>query len=61
MEFDAVIGKDGKIDELHVVSGHPLLTGAAADAVRLWEYKVPIVNGRRAMIKTKITITFSLH
>jgi len=56
-----VIGKDGKIDELHVVSGHPLLTGAAADAVRLWEYKVPIVNGRRAMIKTKITITFSLH
>src|SRR5260370_16509997 len=35
----AVIGKDGAIQNLHVVSGHPLLQGAAMDAVKQWRYK----------------------
>jgi len=41
----AVIGKDGSIQNLHVLSGHPLLTQAALEAVKQWRYKPYILNG----------------
>ncbi|MCU1268899.1 MAG: Energy transducer TonB [Acidobacteriaceae bacterium] len=56
----AVIGKDGTIQNLHVVSGHPLLTQAALDAVRQWRYKPYILNGEPVEVDTQVTVNFTL-
>ena len=56
----AVIGKDGAIQNLHVISGHPLLTQAALDAVRQWRYRPYILNGEPVEVDTQVTVNFSL-
>ena len=56
----AVIGKDGTIQNLHVVSGHPLLQGAAMDAVKQWRYKPYILNGEPVEVDTQVEVHFTL-
>jgi protein TonB len=58
--LQAVIGKDGTIQNLHVVSGHPMLTGAAMDAVKQWLYKPYYLNGDPVEVETMINVNFSL-
>jgi protein TonB len=56
----AIIGKDGTIQNLHVISGHPLLTQAALDAVRQWRYRPYILNGEPVEVDTQVTVNFTL-
>ena len=56
----ALIGKDGTIQNLKVVSGHPMLTGAALDAVRQWKYRPYFLNGEPVEVDTQITVNFTL-
>jgi periplasmic protein TonB len=42
----AMVGKDGSVKDVRVISGNPLLTGAALDAVRQWQFKPYVLNGR---------------
>jgi protein TonB len=56
----AIIGKDGSVAELQVVSGHPLLVKAAVDAVRQWRYKPTLLNGEPVEVDTTITVSFRL-
>jgi len=56
----AIIGKDGTIQNLHVVSGHPLLTQAALDAVKQWRYRPYILNGEPVEVDTQVTVNFTL-
>jgi protein TonB len=56
----AVIGKDGTIQNLHVVSGHPLLQGAAMDAVKQWRYRPYILNGEPVEVDTQVVVNFTL-
>jgi protein TonB len=56
----AVIGKDGAIENLHVVSGHPLLQGAAMDAVKQWRYRPYILNGEPVEVDTQVIVNFNL-
>jgi protein TonB len=56
----AVIGKDGTIQNLHVVSGHPLLQGAAMEAVKQWRYKPYILNGEPVEVDTQVEVHFTL-
>jgi len=58
--LQAVIGKDGAIQNLHVVSGHPLLTTAAMDAVKQWRYKPYILNGDPVEVDTTVEVRFNL-
>jgi len=60
VQLAALIGKDGTIQNLHVLSGHPLLTQAALDAVKQWRYKPYILNGEPVEVDTQITVIFSL-
>ncbi|MBV8476541.1 MAG: energy transducer TonB [Acidobacteria bacterium] len=55
-----MISKRGKIENLQVVSGHPLLTASAIGAVRQWEYKPYILNGQPVEVETTITVNFTL-
>lgn len=56
----AIIGIDGKIKSLSVVSGHPLLVDAAQDAVRRWTYQPTLLNGNPVEVKTEIVVHFAL-
>lgn len=56
----ALIGKDGSIQELEVVSGHPMLVQAALDAVKQWRYKPYFYNGEPAVVETNINVNFQL-
>ncbi|SRR5579883_1284213 len=58
--LQAVIGKDGSIQNLRVVSGHPMLTGAALEAVKQWRYKPYFLNGEPVEVDTQITVNFTL-
>ncbi|MGD0667367.1 MAG: M56 family metallopeptidase [Bryobacteraceae bacterium] len=60
VELSAVIGKDGRVQNLKVVSGHPLLVQAALDAVKNWVYRPTLVNGEPVEVKTSIQINFTL-
>jgi periplasmic protein TonB len=56
----AIIDKDGRVAQLEVVSGHPLLVQAALDAVKQWRYKPTQLNGDPVEVDTTITVTFSM-
>jgi len=56
----AVIGTDGSVKELHVVSGPELLQQAAMDAVRSWHYRPYLLNGQPVEIRTTINVIFTL-
>jgi protein TonB len=56
----AIIGKDGKVEQLEVISGHPLLVQAALQAVREWRYKPTLLNGEPVEVDTTITVTFTM-
>ena len=60
VEFEAVIGKDGTIEELKVLRGHPLLVKAALEAVRRWRYQPTLLNGEPVEVVTEITVNFKL-
>lgn len=56
----AIIGKDGEVAELQLISGHPLLVRAAMEAVRQWRYRPTLLNGEPVEVDTTITVTFRL-
>ena len=60
MRLKAVISKDGRIQNLTLISGHPLLVQAAIDAVRQWTYKPTVLNGNPVEVDTEIDVTFRL-
>jgi protein TonB len=58
--LQAVIGKDGTIQNLRAVSGHPMLIQSAIDAVRQWKYKPYFLNGEAVEVDTQVTVNFTL-
>ena len=58
--LQAAISKEGVIENLRVISGHPLLTQAAIDAVKQWRYRPYILNGEPVEVDTTVTVIFSL-
>jgi protein TonB len=58
--LQAVIAKDGTIQNLHMVSGHPMLAPAAIEAVKQWRYKPYFLNGEPVEVETQITVNFTL-
>jgi periplasmic protein TonB len=60
VRFNAVIGKDGHIQNLTLVSGHPLLVPAAQEAVRQWVYQPTLLNNEPVEVVTTIDVNFTL-
>jgi len=56
-----IIAKDGTVQQLEVVSGHPLLVQAAIDAVRQWRYRPTQLNGNPVEVDTTVDIIFQLN
>lgn len=60
VEFTAVISKEGIIENLQVVRGHPLLIQAAKEAVLQWRYRPTLLNGQPVEVLTDIFVNFTL-
>ena len=56
----AVIGTDGAIHDLQIISGPPLLLKAATDAVWQWHYKPTLLNGEAVTVDTTVSVIFTL-
>lgn len=58
--LSAIIGRDGIVKDLQVVSGPDLLQQAALDAVKQWRYRPYLLNGDPVEVRTTINIIFTL-
>ena len=56
----AIISREGTIQDLRVVSGHPLLVRAAVQVVSLWRYRPTVLNGEYVEVETEIQVVFRL-
>jgi TonB family protein len=59
--LQAVVGADGNIENLRVLSGPAVLATAAQQAVRQWRFKPVLQNGQAVETKAKITVNFSIR
>ncbi len=58
--LQALIDKNGDVEKLTLVSGHPLLVPAAIEAVKQWKYKPYLLNGEPVKVETQIVVNFQL-
>ena len=58
VRLHAIISRDGSVQSLSLISGHPLLAQAAIAAVKQWRYRPYILNGEPVEVETWITISF---
>lgn len=61
VRLEALISKDGTIENLKVLAGHPLLVKAAIDAVARWRYQPTLLNGDPVKVVTNIEVNFALE
>jgi TonB family protein len=60
VKLEAVINKEGKVDQLTPISGNSMLIPPAIGAVQQWRYRPYILNGEPIEVRTEITVIFSL-
>ncbi len=58
--LQAVISREGNIENLQVLSGHPMLVPSALAAVRQWRYRPYFLNGEAVEVETQVTVNFVL-
>lgn len=56
----ALIGRDGRIEQLQVVSGQAMLVQSAINAVSQWRYRPYVLNNEPVEVETQITVNFTL-
>jgi protein TonB len=61
VKLQAIVGKDGGIEHLRALSGHPLLIPAALDAVAKWRYRPTLLNNEPVEVVTEIEVHFTLN
>jgi TonB family protein len=61
VRLECVIGEDGRISDIAVVQGHPLLDAAAIEAVRQWRYLPTLLNGVRVSVVLTVVVDFRLR
>jgi TonB family protein len=54
------IDKEGNVYKVELISGHPLLTPAAIEAVKQWKYEPYLLNGTPLEVETQVTVNFAL-
>jgi periplasmic protein TonB len=58
--LQAEISKSGDIQNLRLISGHPMLAPAAIEAVKQWKYKPYLLNGEPVEVETTVQVNFTL-
>jgi TonB family protein len=57
--LNIVVGKDGTVQDVSLVSGHPLLVAPAKDAVKQWVYQPTLLNGEPVEVLTQVEVNFT--
>jgi TonB family protein len=60
VHLNAIIGKEGNVVNLSVISGHPLLIPSALEAVQQWVYQKTLLNGEPVEVSTQIDVNYTL-
>jgi protein TonB len=60
VRFTVTIGKDGTVQDVQLISGHPLLVSSAQTAVWQWQYKPTLLNGDPVDVITQVDVNFTL-
>jgi TonB family protein len=58
--LQALVGRDGMIQDLRVLSGPPILANAAQEAVRQWHFKPHYLGAEPVETQAKITVNFTI-
>jgi len=61
VRLQAIIGKDGSVRDVEVLSGNPILVQTALAAVRQWRYRPTELNHEIVEVETEITVNFILQ
>ena len=54
------VDKEGNVENIQLVSGHPLLAPPAIEAVKQWKYKPYLLNGTLVEVETQVQVNFTL-
>jgi len=60
VNLQALISRDGTIQELQILSGPSILAAAAREAVRQWRFKPYLQNGEPIETQARITVNFTI-
>jgi protein TonB len=60
VKLQAIIARDGSVQDLSLISGQPLLVPAAMNAVKQWVYKPTYLNGVPVEVQTEVDVDFLL-
>jgi TonB family protein len=61
VKLKIIVNKEGKVQEVKVLSGPPILVNAAVGAVQQWRYQPAVVDGKPVSVVTTITVVFRLQ
>jgi TonB family protein len=59
--MQAIVSREGTIENVHVIKGHHLLRGAATNAVRTWRFRPFMIGGRPVRVATIVSVDFNLE
>jgi general secretion pathway protein A len=59
--IDAVVDETGKVGDMKVLSGNPVLRQAAMESLRMWKYEPARLNGQPTSAHVQVRMNFSLH
>ena len=60
VRMETIIDKDGTVEDVKVISGHPLLIESALMAVSRWRYRPTLLNGQPVEVLTEVDVNFTL-
>jgi len=60
VRFTAIIRKDGRVERLRLLDGHPLLVRAAREAARQWIYRTSFLGGEPVRVITILAVPFRI-
>jgi len=60
VRLHAIIAEDGSVEQLQVISGHPLVVNAVMDAVKQWKYRPTLLNGEPVQVDTMIDVDYKI-
>ena len=59
--MDVDVATDGRVANVRVITGHPLLIQSAVDAVRQWVYKPLLLDGKPVDTVSTVTVNFAFQ